>query len=388
MAAAKAMNMTMEEMEREIEDLSNELWGQLPSSPKSMIPDPLQQLNDEQLDMIRQFRYQILKNSSLSSHLSEDEVNFRDENQGDLTPDSWKLDEYLQMDHTIESMVLNRVTYMRFLVGFDWNLRVAVEKLRSMIRWRCQVEQPQNYTVKRSIRTHIVKTRFLQLYGYDRMSRPIIYVNLSRLNMEIAPSDDDDGDDDGGDNGTESPPSSKGKSPVLSWDSPESMSLKIKLFLYMLERACERMERIHATNVYQVIWIIDMDQSPVGLGLVKQMKDLFLEMADYYPDRLHSALLFNTSWTVNIMWSFVKMFLEERIIQKYKFVKKGNDAELVKWIDDMVDRECLLDHVGGQVCGESVFDVGKMYRLDELNTRLGELRQQQQQQHHRSSEAL
>ena len=100
-------------------------------------------------------------------------------------------------------------------------------------------------------------------------------------------------------------------------------------------------------NVHAITWVVDLSDCSLSLELVTQLKDLFLQVADFYCERLSYALVVNSSWTMNFVWNFVKMFLDPSTVAKYVFIS-GSSKQLRKSLLQHVDEEHLLEEYQGK----------------------------------------
>jgi len=90
-------------------------------------------------------------------------------------------------------------------------------------------------------------------------------------------------------------------------------------------------------------WIIDLENASLSIGTIKQVKDMFSKLGQYYTERLGCCLVFNYGWTINAIWAFVKLFLDPTTAAKYKFI--GYKKEFL----DVVDENQLLEEYGGKI---------------------------------------
>jgi hypothetical protein len=298
-------------LQEQIDILSAEMYGALPTIVTPP-PSPIDALPQQRKLQLQQFQQHITSN-----------------------PEGWYSKLTLTKYKDIQELMNNPLTYYRYLKGYEWKPELAETKLKAMVEWRIK-ERPSELTMEQL--KIIGETRLVQCYGFDRQYRPIVYVNMGQIDKD------------------------------KNWDSDEKLMLKFKYFVYMTEVAVERMSQVHP-HVFQQVWIIDMNDSNIGLGHVKKVKDLFLGLGDYHPERLHSALICNGGWTLNILFNFIKYFLTEEMIAKYKFVKKGYDEELAKTLHAVMDRnKYLLSNLKGPV--KNPHDIHKIIQLEKLKKEL------------------
>lgn len=196
----------------------------------------------------------------------------------------------------------------RYLSGLKWDLKIAAEQLKETLAWRREYK-PWNIRLKDV--ESVAKSGFLYHYGYDKQSRPIIYIQMGKDKTDM---------------------------------SEENKLLKFKFFVYIMEKCVARM----APGVTNILWIVDMKDSSLSLGVVKAMKDMFVKLGDYYTERLARCMMINVGWTLSLIWSFVKPFLAQETIDKYVIVK-GGSKELDEVLGKYVDKSQLSEEYGG-VC--------------------------------------
>lgn len=306
-------------LQSEIEKLATELYGKTPLVINPPV-NPIDHLSAKQQEQLHLFQHSVL-HELWPSILRQHPVN----------------ENCAKSKHTHEQLVAqlnNPLTYYRYLKGYNWDEKLATEKLRYMLEFHMK-NHPTSFRMQDL--KDIGQTHFIYIYGFDKSFRPTIYVNMKQIDK------------------------------VPHWDSEQNL---IKLFhyvTYVTEVAIERMALVHP-HVFQANWIIDMNDASLSLHTVKKAKDVFLQLGDIHPERLHSAVICNTGWTLNILWNFIKYFLTEESIAKYKFVRKGHDAELLKVVSEMIDLQYVLSHVGGPV--QDPFNVQKIIQLEQLRDEL------------------
>lgn len=316
-------------LQSEIDKLATELYGKTPLviHPPANPIDQLSAKHQEQLQQFsRSFQQNILApflSSVPQQYPAVDDVHAK------------KLERSLE---ELNVQLNNPLTFYRYLKGYNWDEKLATEKLKYMMEFHVK-HHPTSFRMQEL--QDIGQTHFIYIYGFDKSFRPTIYVNMKQIDK------------------------------MPQWDSEQNL---IKLFhyvTYVTEVAIERMALVHP-HVYQANWIIDMNDANLGLHTVKKAKDVFLQLGDIHPERLHSAIICNTGWTLNILWNFIKYFLTEESIAKYKFVRRGNDAELLKTVSDMIDLQYVLSHVGGPV--KDPFNVQKIIQLEQMKDDLKNLK--------------
>lgn len=121
------------------------------------------------------------------------------------------------------------------------------------------------------------------------------------------------------------------------------MNNQFKFFVYIMEKCIARMP----AGVTNILWIVDMKDSSLSLGIVKAMKDMFVKLGDYYTERLARCMMINVGWTLSMVWSFVKPFLAQETIDKYVIVK-GGGKELKQMLEKYVDENQLVEEFEGK----------------------------------------
>lgn len=319
------MTTDISSLQAQIDQLSSELYGK---SPLIISPpvNPIDQLSAKQKEHLQQFQKTVL--NELWPQIQ----------QSSSSSSSSSADHKKQASHDdLVQQLNNPLTYYRYLKGYNWDEKLATEKIKYMMEFRMR-EHPIAFRMQQL--QLIGRTQFIYLFGYDKCLRPTIYVNMKQIDK------------------------------VPNWDSEENLLMLFRYVVYVTEVAIERMAQVHP-HVFQANWIIDMNDASLGLSTVKKAKDVFLQLGDIHPERLFSAVICNTGWTLNILWNFIKYLLTEESIVKYKFVRKGNDAELKKIVSEMIDMQYMLEHVGGPV--KNPYSVDKIIQLEKWKDELRQL---------------
>jgi hypothetical protein len=210
----------------------------------------------------------------------------------------------------------------RYLKGLQWNMDVASAHLKETVEWR-KTFRPQDLTL-RDLES-VAKSGWCYQYGFDKESRPIIYMKLS-----------------------------KDKAP----DTEENRMLKYKLLAYIQEKCVARMPE----GVYNITWVVDLAGASITLSLIQSMKDMFVKLGDHYTERLAKVYVMNLGWGLSMIWSFLKPFLAASTIAKYNILN-GKDSQnreaLAKDIDvSQLPKEFLGDK-------DYQFDLEKEIQEDE-----------------------
>lgn len=212
---------------------------------------------------------------------------------------------------------LDDLCFFRYLYGYKWNLKNAEKALKKTVEWRASFK-PYNITLKDV--EPVAKQGYMYHYGFDKRGRPVVYV---RLGLDKCPNDE------------------------------EHRTLKLKHFCYITEQCIRSMPK----NVHSVSWIVDLSDCSLSLDLVKQVKDMFVQVGDYYCECLSKAFVTNCSWTMTFFWNFLKVFLEPETVEKYVFVS-GNKDIFLKYIDEAQ----LLKQYQGKATFE--FDIKEQLALE------------------------
>lgn len=211
----------------------------------------------------------------------------------------------------------------RFLLGLNWDEKAAEAQLKEACEWRASYK-PQDIRIKD------VEPLFKQGYcfsiGRDKMNRPIIYLLLGK---DKIPNDE------------------------------EGKELKIKFIVYIMEMVIRAMPR----GIYSITWVIDVQGASLSMSLIKQVKDMFTKIGDYYTERLAMAFACNMPWTISLLWNFVKPFLAKETVAKYRFVK-GSPKQLCEIMSSVIEPDQLITDFGGSV--EVDFDFEKMVEAEEF----------------------
>jgi len=246
------------------------------------------------------------KNYGVVPGPAESPVNRLTDEQKKILNDLRSIAEQWELTEEDKAFVDDLCLY-RYLSGLKWDLKIASEQLKETLAWRREYK-PWNIRLKDV--ENVAKYGFLYHYGYDRQSRPIIYIQMGKDKSEI---------------------------------TEENKLLKFKFFVYIMEKCVARM----APGVTNILWVVDMKDSSLSLGVVKAMKDMFVKLGDYYTERLARCMVINVGWTLSMIWSFVKPFLAQETIDKYVMVKGGN-KELEEILDKYVDKDQLIEEYGGK----------------------------------------
>jgi len=115
-------------------------------------------------------------------------------------------------------------------------------------------------------------------------------------------------------------------------------------------------------GVYNMCWIIDVKDASLSLSTVKQVKDMFTKMGDYYTERLGRCIVINYSFTMGLIWNFVKPFLAPETVAKYQLMKGGKD-ELLPAFTKYVDKSQLIQEFYGDA--KYVYDFDKSLKQEQ-----------------------
>jgi hypothetical protein len=237
------------------------------------IVDPLSTLSRQEQDILFQMR-------DLSSNLS-------------VNPD----DAAFMTDHTL----------YRFLKARKWVVVDALNLLTEAIAWRSNLKpwlvQPSDFVVAG-------KQKFIFADGFDRRSRPILYLMMGRDKLD---------------------------------NSLENQVEKLKLLVYWMERCCTSMEN----GVTQCTFVIDLKNANISWDTINQLKGLFGNWANAYPERLGLCLITNVSWGLMSLWYIVQGLLSEQTLAKFKHL--SNDPnEMIDEFEEHIPLDQLLTDFGGK----------------------------------------
>lgn len=230
--------------------------------------------------------------------------------------DSWKLDK-------LEQDFCDDTTLWRFLHGLHFDLQVTAGQLKETCEWRAKFKPHQ--LLYKDIEP-AAKQGYLFHYGYDKKYRPIIYLILGKDKVE---------------------------------NNEEGQLLKFKSVAHLMERIIRKTPK----GVHNFTWIIDTKDTSLSLGVVKQMKDMFSKLGDYYTERLAMAFVVNVHWTLKLVWNCVCLFLQPETVAKYQLVQ-GTPEQLREPFTKHIDADQLLVEYGGNA--KFTFDFAEQSKLEEL----------------------
>jgi hypothetical protein len=207
------------------------------------------------------------------------------------------------------------LTLYRYLLGLQWDIEKASKQLKDTVEWRKNY-RPQD--IKLSELEPVARSGWMFYHGYDKQSRPILYIIVER---------DETGADD-------------------------NLDLKFRHIAYILEKCFESMP----PNVYNITWIVEFKNVSLSIDLVKKLKNAMGNIGEYYPENLYRIFVLNVGWIVNVMFAFARTFMTKHMLDKY-IVAKYDD------LLDHVDSDQLIQILGGN--NEYEFDFDKEVNLEE-----------------------
>lgn len=77
------------------------------------------------------------------------------------------------------TVITTNLIEIRFLKGWNWNVDVASKNLREAVEWR-QKMNPEGLTLDDPDVSEVAKSGFMFHYGFDKCSRPVVYLFMSR----------------------------------------------------------------------------------------------------------------------------------------------------------------------------------------------------------------
>eukprot|EP00689_Sawyeria_marylandensis_P003590 EC826079.1.p1 GENE.EC826079.1~~EC826079.1.p1 ORF type:complete len:140 (+),score=57.68 EC826079.1:352-771(+) len=119
-------------------------------------------------------------------------------------------------------------------------------------------------------------------------------------------------------------------------NNEENTPLKTKFFIYMFEKCVKKMDENN--GVYEFVWIFNTKNMSLSLSLIKQIKELIVQIGDVYNERLGKSIVLNLSWYLNLLWLFMKPFLQKTTVDKYIFLT-GSDEEIKKKLLEYVEEK-------------------------------------------------
>jgi hypothetical protein len=263
-------------------------------------------INESKLNELAEKLYGIRPSSTkhLLHHHNEERRNKFLEFKQHLFEQDW-VKEITDKD-TIEYLNDDRAI-LRALEGYGWSFPTGVKVMKQSSEWRMNTK-PHNIRLKEL--GDLGKLGLVQNYGFDKMGQPILYINTEKMG-----------------------------------DISGQYELKFKNFIYGIERCLAHMPN----NTYKITWIFDMRNAPISYSVIMNMKDMFLQLGDYYPEIIHVNIICNVSWTVNMLWKIASSFIEKTVLQRY-FVFRQNDydpSELYNFLHEHIEPEALLKKLGG-----------------------------------------
>jgi hypothetical protein len=165
------------------------------------------------------------------------------------------------------------------------------------MEWR-EKEDPKNININEL--KEIGQSGFIINDGVDRKQRPILYILL-------------------------------GKDKFVN--NEENKLLKFKYLVYNLEKCFSENKN---ENVHNLLFIINLKNSSIDMNTINQMKDLFGNIGRYYPECMGNAIIVNSSWSISLLWNFVKGMLPPDTASKFNFIN-GDMDEVLDEIENFVD---------------------------------------------------
>lgn len=207
-----------------------------------------------------------------------------------------------------EEKFLDDMCLFRYLDGLHYDMDITTKQLKETVEWRASYN-PEAITLEEV--EVVAKQGHMFHHGFDKFGRPVIYFIMGRDKL----------------------------------DNDEKMSLlKFRYVVYTMEQVVKQMR----PGVYKATWVIDLKDSSLSLSVIKQVKDMFAKLGDYYTERLGSAIVTNYSWSLGVIWSFVSSFiLHPETVAKYKFFK-GSTTELANQFAEVIDLDEVIEEFGGK----------------------------------------
>jgi hypothetical protein len=207
-----------------------------------------------------------------------------------------------------EEKFLDDMCLFRYLDGLHYDMEVTKKQLKETVEWRAKYD-PESITLEEL--EPVAKQGHMFTVGFDKYSRPVIYFIMGKDTLE---------------------------------NDEKSQSLKFRYVVWMMEQCVKLMP----PGIYKATWVIDLKDSSLSLSVIKQVKDMFAKLGDYYTERLACALVTNYSWSIGFIWGFVSKFiLHPETVAKYKFLN-GSITELPDQFAETIDVNQLIPEFGGK----------------------------------------
>eukprot|EP00026_Physarum_polycephalum_P015386 Phypoly_transcript_16053.p1 GENE.Phypoly_transcript_16053~~Phypoly_transcript_16053.p1 ORF type:complete len:251 (+),score=47.87 Phypoly_transcript_16053:103-855(+) len=200
----------------------------------------------------------------------------------------------------------------RYLRARDYNVDAAHTMLVNSLKWRNEFK-PHLITTQEIAPVLALDTMFMS--GMDKKNRPIIYVMPGQFN-------------------------------------PNSVELRVKYMVWMLEYAISKMEG----DVEQVVLIMDFSdygsraKSPDSRQAAQQCLQI---LQNHYPERLGAAYIINSPWFFNALYAILSIFIHANTKKKLHW-PKGKIEAIHKELSEVIDDKQLLAKFGGQAEREAV----------------------------------
>ena len=104
-----------------------------------------------------------------------------------------------------------------------------------------------------------------------------------------------------------------------------------------------------------------MKNSNLSLSTVRQTKDMFGALGNYYTERLCRTFVLNAGWTLSAVWTVIKAFLAKETREKYNILK-GNAQYIKDTITQFIDESQLTAEYGGK--NPFIFDFNRENEID------------------------
>lgn len=189
----------------------------------------------------------------------------------------------------------------RYLVSRQYNERKAYEMLMHTVLWRDQ-HVPSHYHA--SVYDGCLKSRFMEWCGYDREGRPNLYLWSANADLSVP------------------------------------REIRVNYMIMALEKGISLMAPPYqplrvgdATKVEQ--WNIVVDETGRSS---KHTDNKFLShvtpiLTSHYAQRLHRCYVLNPGWLTQLVYSVVKMFLDEGTTKKIHMIYGKHDkVDRSRWV--------------------------------------------------------
>jgi len=195
-------------------------------------------------------------------------------------------------------------TIRRFAIGFNWDEDLVIKKWKNWVTWRLKYK-PHEIREDEAIIQKLLKTQELEWFNLDKENRPVLYRRLKYHNTKNSTQEE--------------------------W---------IRYFIFMLEKGIKQAEQLRNE---QIVIFIDKKgyANQKEKGIQQYDRDFWQMMDNYYPGRLHCAVMLQSNWIERCMLSLSKRSVESEMnIGKVQSLDK-------KGLRNLIDKDQLPIEYGG-----------------------------------------